>query len=85
MVLQNEDYIDSLSTLYLHDGKEAASITFYGNGHDRLDASMLLIYGFLCGIANETAYVRQSSSRSLERHSLSSSPVVGRPEVVTES
>ncbi len=85
LLLQNKDHVDLLSTLYLHDGKEAASITFYGNGHDRLDASITLIYGFLCGIANETAYVRQFSSRSLERHSLSRSPVVGRPETVTES
>ncbi len=54
LLLQSEDHIDSLSTLYLHDGKEAAFIAFYGNGHDRLDASMTLIYGFLCDIANET-------------------------------
>ena len=53
LLLNNQDYIDSVDTRFLHDGKEIAFVAFFGNERGKLDASMTFIYGFLCGIASE--------------------------------
>lgn len=51
LLLRNRDRIDWVSRHYLPDGKEIASITFFGNERDLLEQSATLIYGFMCGIA----------------------------------
>ena len=54
LMYRNRDAIDSLSRHYLRDGKEIASITFFGNERDRLEESLMFVFGFLCGIADES-------------------------------
>ena len=53
LLLRDRDAIDWISRHYLHDGKEIASITFFGNERGSLEKSIRLIYGFMCGIADE--------------------------------
>lgn len=53
LLLRDRDAIDWISRHYLHDGKEIASITFLGNERGSLEKSIRLIYGFMCGIADE--------------------------------
>lgn len=51
-VLLKSDMVDWVATHYEADGKQIASITFYGNEREMLERSILFIYGFLCGIAD---------------------------------
>ena len=52
LLLRNEDLIEQISWLYLHEGKKIASIIFAGNERESLEMSISLIYGFLCGVAD---------------------------------
>lgn len=57
LLLDNRDYIDSVDTRFLHEGKEIVFVTFFGNERGKLDVSMTFIYGFLCGIASERTLI----------------------------
>ena len=45
-LLRRRDRIDWISKHYLHDGKEIASITFFGNERDLLESSVSIVYDF---------------------------------------
>jgi hypothetical protein len=51
-VLLRSDMVDWVSTHHQADGKQIASITFYGNERAMFGQSILFVYGFLCGIAD---------------------------------
>lgn len=55
VLLQRRPPIDWVSKHFLHDGKEIASITFFGNERGLLRKSAKLIYNFMRRVSGETS------------------------------
>jgi hypothetical protein len=61
--------IDSVSKLFMRDGKEVASIYFYGDERDHLNLSVGVVYRFLSDISCKSPPVPCPSTRYQARQS----------------